>query len=283
MNVHTLALTLIIIGVSCFAGLLSYSLKLDSLETAEVKASKILEDTKGSLSSAEERRNQSQKRLEEAKKISAQREQLRVSNQKEMDDVQRNIRETRSIIADVKKQIAEVEKQTKDAIEKQRVSAVGVTFSRLVLTNDKVLIDAKLTKLSPKELEFTHSAGKTTARWSLLPPDLIERFDMGSEASGEVITDEDSSAELAKLKSQEIGKTVEKSPMESVEESVNKVRLKNARQSVLNLTRTLRAMEAKSARNPKLEEQVALRLNGFILQVQELEEEAQRLSRSRNE
>lgn len=283
MNVHTLALTLIIIGVSCFAGLFSYSLKLDALETEEVKASKILEDTKGSLSSAEERRNQSQKRLEEAKKISAQREQLRVSNQKEMDDVQRNIRETRSIIADTEKQLSEVEKRTKDAIEKQRVAAVGVTFSRLVLTNDKVLIDAKLTKFSPKELEFTHSAGKTTARWSLLPPDLIERFDMGSEASGEVITDEESSAELGKLKTDDTGKTAASAPMESVEQSVNKLRLKNARQSVANLTRTLRAMEAKSARNPKLEEQVALRLNGFILQVQGLEEEAQRLSRSRNE
>ena len=283
MNVHTLALTLIIIGVSCFAGLLSYSLKLDSLETAEVKASKILEDTKISLSAVEERRNQSQKRLDEVKTIAAKREQLRLSNQKELDDVQRNIRETRSTIADAQKQFAEVEKQIKDAIEKQRVAAVGVSFSRLVLTNDKVLIDAKLTKFSPKELEFTHSAGKTTARWSLLPPDLIERFDMGSDASGDVITDEDSSAEIAKLKSDEIGKTVEKSPMESVEESVNKVRLKNAKRSVANLTRTLRAMEAKSARNPKLEEQVALRLNGFILQVQELEEEAQRLSRSRNE
>jgi hypothetical protein len=283
MNVHTLALTLIIIGVSCFAGLFSYSLKLDALETEEVKASKILEDTKGSLSSAEERRNQSQKRLEEAKKISAQREQLRVSNQKEMDDVQRNIRETRSIIADAEKQLSEVEKQTKDAIEKQRVAAVGVTFSRLVLTNDKVLIDAKLTKFSPKELEFTHSAGKTTARWSLLPLDLIERFDMGSDASGEVITDEESSAEIGKLKTEDSGKTAASAPMESVEQSVNKVRLKNARQSVANLTRTLRAMEAKSARNPKLEEQVSLRLNGFILQVQELEGEAQRLSRSRNE
>lgn len=66
------------------------------------------------------------------------------------------------------------------AVEKVQSAAADQVIPELKLQDGKVLKDAKLRKIEPGQISFTHLDGIGSVPYSQLPMDLLERLDVGS-------------------------------------------------------------------------------------------------------
>ncbi|WP_395752422.1 hypothetical protein [Prosthecobacter sp.] len=75
-----------------------------------------------------------------------------------------------------------------EAVEKVRANASSLVIPELKLSDGRVLKNAQIRKLEETQISFTHSDGIGTVPISLLPPETLERLDIGPNSLAGVIT-----------------------------------------------------------------------------------------------
>lgn len=70
-------------------------------------------------------------------------------------------------------------KSMRETVDRIRQKAIGSEFPEIILTNGKILRNAKLRKIEDDSLSFVHSDGIGKTNLELLPANIIEMFDLG--------------------------------------------------------------------------------------------------------
>jgi hypothetical protein len=233
-----------------FTFIVLYSMERDNREGERAKATVRLNELESELETSDARKQRALSKLEEAKAADPVRQ---------MENLQMKLAAVKAEILFTEDSLGEAQKRTKTALderamalERNRAAAVGTTYPRLQLANGQVLQDAKLAQFTPQELTFTQGRGQVTAvRWSLLPQELIERFELSDKSDGSVILDP-------------LAKTVRGEPMPIVdpvpapvkdgvaeqERATREKRINFARQQLARVENELRVLSSKAAPNP---------------------------------
>ncbi|WP_395740205.1 hypothetical protein [Prosthecobacter sp.] len=75
-----------------------------------------------------------------------------------------------------------------EAVEKVRANASSLVIPELKLSDGRVLKNAQIRKLEETQISFTHADGIGTVPISLLPPETLERLDIGPNSLAGVVT-----------------------------------------------------------------------------------------------
>lgn len=233
-----------------FTFIVLYSMERDSREGEKAKATVRLNELESELETSDARKQRALSKLEEAKAADPVRQ---------LENLQKKLAAVKAEILLTEDSLGEAQKRTKTALderamalERNRAAAVGTTYPRLQLANGQVLQDAKLTQFTPQELTFTQGRGQVTAvRWSLLPQELIERFELSDKSDGSVILDP-----LAKTVREEPPPVVDPVPapvkdgVAEQERATREKRINFARQQLSRVENAIQAMSSKAAPNP---------------------------------
>jgi hypothetical protein len=247
MEAHTIGFGVAAAVCGMFGAIVIVSMERDHRESERVKASDQLKALQSELATAEERKVRATKRLDAAKgeeaKLSVKKlDEKLAATKAELEATEKALEEARS-------RSAETGRQRADSVERNRAGAVGTTQARLPLTNGKVLLEAKLTKVTDQELSFSHTLGRSTVMWNLLPPELIERFELGPPA--EVAAIDDPAPDATPIPAPVADEIPGPEPAEPHPEELatRATRLKQARFQLEKLDNAIRELEAKAAPN----------------------------------
>ena len=228
-----------------FGSIVMYSMERDHRESERAKARDRLKELQAELATAEERKTRATTRLDAAKAQVAASSQSAKSLEDQLAATKTELEATKNSLEEVRSRVSESVRQKAIALERNRAAAVGTTYASLPLTNGKVLVNAKLSKLTPQELSFSHSLGRSTVPWSLLPQEIIERFELGTHAEGEVIVDPIADEDvLVPEEPASAGPSPE-------EIATRAARLDEARLRLAKMDNAIRTAQTKAAPNPQ--------------------------------
>lgn len=178
MEARTLGIGISAVAIALFGGFVMYSIEVDSLESKLNKQKIALKGAQSELESSVQRGERARKRVAEARaakeavdSAEAELEQKKTQLEEESASAARELEELQA-------GIAEMTAKMKAAVEKVREQSVGEAHPELTLATGKVLKQAKLRKVNPESLSFSHSLGSVTVAWRDLPAELAEKFQL---------------------------------------------------------------------------------------------------------
>lgn len=251
MEANTLAIGLSACAIGMFGAFVIYSLEHDHVDDQRIKALARTKELREELENAELRKERALTRLAEAKStaLNAREEMSQVKS--DLAKTEANVEKGQTELKSLKERLKSARKEKETAIERNRASAVGRVYPEIILSNGRILQDAKLTRFSPEEISFVYRGGRGSFRWSQLPQDFIERFALGIDLTGETIADNSIADNII---SEEIitEERIDKTDYKTIDYKTIQRKISYAELRLRHLENAIKAAERKAAPNPML-------------------------------
>jgi hypothetical protein len=217
------------IVMATFAGIVIFSMEMDSQRSVLEKEKKALKETEESL----EVRTASLEKAKERIKALASEGQVGARLAERLERLNKEKADVESEIVKLEKVAPAMKKELLAATAEVRSRAVGEELAEVVLTTGMILRDARIQKVEESEIAFGHSQGVTRVPWKILPAELIARFRFSDPpavaaktgAAGEPAENDESAVAATGQPVPEIPNLANSPPVRDLEGRISKLQL----------------------------------------------------------